>query len=162
MKMPYTQAPHLTKEEIETFLKDAKTARLCSFNENGTIHAVPLWFKYDNERIVIASPEHSRKTRNIIRNPNVTLLVDVLEPQIRGVIVYGKATVYTDDWTEELLTLTSKYMSKKEAEKWNQALTRLANWARITIIPEHMASFDYEKDAEFDKVMDAITPSDGK
>ncbi|TFH04075.1 MAG: pyridoxamine 5'-phosphate oxidase family protein [Candidatus Thorarchaeota archaeon] len=153
MKLPYTQVPPLTKEEIEIFLKDAKTARLCSFNKNGTIHAVPLWFKYGNGHIIIASPEHSQKTRNILRNPNVTLLVDIEAPKIQGVIVYGKAKVHTDDWTEEFLSLTTKYMPKNEAEKWNESLSKIANWVKITIIPEHIASFDYEKDDEFKKIM---------
>jgi nitroimidazol reductase NimA-like FMN-containing flavoprotein (pyridoxamine 5'-phosphate oxidase superfamily) len=46
--MVYTQAPHLNDKEINDFLKEAPTARICSINEDGTIHGVPVWFKYES------------------------------------------------------------------------------------------------------------------
>ena len=33
---------YLAKEEIESFLKEAKIARFCSLNNDGTIHAAPV------------------------------------------------------------------------------------------------------------------------
>ena len=93
IQLSYTQAPHLTDEEIDDFLKEAPTARICSINEDGTIHGVPVWFKYESGQFIIATPEKSRKIRNIAKNNNVSLIIDVGSPAIRGVIVYGKAEV---------------------------------------------------------------------
>ena len=72
---------------MESFLKDARLARLCSFNKDGTVHAAPVWFVYENGRITMGAPARSRKARNIRRNGSVTVLVDIEGPPKRRVIV---------------------------------------------------------------------------
>ena len=144
--MSYTQAPHLNDEDRDDFLKEAPTARICSINEDGTIHAVPVWFKYESGQFIIASIEKNRKIRNITKNNNVTLIIDVGSPVIKGVIVYGKAEVDLKAWDSEAISMTEKYMSREEAEKWWQILNEHAKWVKITVKPDRMASFDYTKD----------------
>ncbi|MFX0182244.1 MAG: pyridoxamine 5'-phosphate oxidase family protein [Candidatus Hodarchaeota archaeon] len=147
--MSYTQSPALTDEEIEIFLKETKIARICTFNENGTIHAVPVWFKYENGQFTIAAPEKSRKIRNILRNDNTTLLIDVEGPPTRGVIVYGKGKVDFAEWDLEAVSLLEKYFSKEDAEKTLEGVSKLAKWVKILIKPTSMASFDYVKDDKY-------------
>jgi len=144
--MTYTQAPHLTDEEIDDFLKEAPTAIICSINEDGTIHGVPVWFKYENRQIIIMTPEKSQKVRNIAKNNNVTLIIYVHDPAIRGVIVYGKGEVDLKAWDPEAISMLEKYMSREETEKWWQILNEHAKWVKITVKLERMASFDYTKD----------------
>ena len=81
---------HLTSEEIEFFLKEAKIARFCSHNNDKTIHSVPVWFKYENGIIIILTPDHSYKARNVKRNKIVSIPIDVEKPP-RGILIYGKA-----------------------------------------------------------------------
>ncbi|MFX1577805.1 MAG: pyridoxamine 5'-phosphate oxidase family protein [Promethearchaeota archaeon] len=147
--MSYKQPPHLEDKEIQDFFQTAKIARLCTFNKNGTIHAVPVWFKYENNQFTIAAPEKSQKVRNILRNNNVTLLVDVEGPPTRGVIVYGEAEVNFDKWDEEAVDLLSRYFSREQAEKTMKGVQTLTNWIKITITPNRFASFDYEKDDKY-------------
>ncbi|MFQ5980805.1 MAG: pyridoxamine 5'-phosphate oxidase family protein [Candidatus Heimdallarchaeota archaeon] len=147
--MSYTQAPSLANEEIEIFLQQAKIARICTINEDGTIHAVPVWFGYENGFFTIASPEKSRKTRNILKNPAVTLLIDVGEPIARGVIVYGQASVDFAKWDQKFQETSEKYMTKDAARKTVQELNKLTKWAKVTIKTDRIASFVYEKDEKF-------------
>jgi len=93
--LTYTQSPHLTTPETETFLRESKTARFCSLNKDESIHATPVWYNYENGEIVIATPPASRKARNVKRNKNVTVLIDSSEGQgwPKGVIIYGKSEV---------------------------------------------------------------------
>ncbi|TET59053.1 MAG: pyridoxamine 5'-phosphate oxidase family protein [Promethearchaeota archaeon] len=144
--MSYTQAPPLADEEMGNFLKEAPTARICSINEDGTIHGVPVWFKYESGQFIIATIEKSRKVRNIAKNNNVTLIIDVGSPAIRGVIVYGKAEVDLKAWDPDAINLLAKYMSREEAEKMWQIMNETAKWVKITVKPEKMPSFDYTKD----------------
>ena len=81
----------LTREEILSLLEETKVARFCSLNDDGTIHAAPVWFKYDDGNIFIGTPASSRKARNVRRNKDVSILIDVGAPQIRGVLIYGAA-----------------------------------------------------------------------
>jgi len=144
--MVYTQAPHLNDKEINEFLKEAPTARICSINEDGTIHGVPVWFKYESGQFIIATPEKSRKVRNLAKNNNVSLIIDVGSPVIRGVIVYGKAEVDFKAWDSDAINLFEKYMSREDAEKMWQINNEWAKWVKITVKPESIASFDYAKD----------------
>ncbi|MFC1923630.1 pyridoxamine 5'-phosphate oxidase family protein, partial [Chloroflexota bacterium] len=63
--MKWTQPPHLTDEELEALLKEAYLARFC-LNPDGTIHAVPVCYKYENRCILINTPKASRKVRNVM------------------------------------------------------------------------------------------------
>ena len=67
----------LEKAELESILEEARVARFCCLNEDGTIHATPVWYRYMNGKIVVLTPDHSRKARNIKRNKNVTILIDL-------------------------------------------------------------------------------------
>jgi len=144
--MSYSQAPHLTDKEIDDFLKEAPTAIICSINKDGTIHGVPVWFKYESGQFIITTPEKSKKARNIAKNSNVTLIIYIESPDIRGVIVYGKGEVDLKAWGPEAISMLEKYMSREESEKWWQILNEHAKWVKITVKPDRMASFDYTKD----------------
>ena len=94
--MEYTQAPQLSEEEIDALLKEANTARICSLSPDGTIHAATVNYKYENGRIYICSPKASRKSRNLKRNKNVTVLIDIVGSTLsdfKGVMIQGNAAV---------------------------------------------------------------------
>lgn len=151
--MGYTQSPHLSVEEIDSFLRKAEVARFCSLNADGTIHAVPVWYTYEHGQIIVATPAASRKARNVRRNGNVTVLVDdsgIRGVLPKGVVVYGKAKLdATDLQVEEFTHLCEKYIQKERAESYARGLLGLTRWVKITVMPERMASFDYTKDQAY-------------
>ena len=134
----------LTTGEIESLLKEARTARFCSHNSDGTIHAAPVWFKYENGRIVILTPKHSCKAGNVRRDKNVSILID-LEKPTRGVLIYGKAELDDQfDLETTAISIAEKYMSKEKAkEQWRTVCPPDASWLKISVKPERTASFDY-------------------
>jgi nitroimidazol reductase NimA-like FMN-containing flavoprotein (pyridoxamine 5'-phosphate oxidase superfamily) len=148
--MSYTQPPPLTEGEIESVLKQARVARLCSQNKDGTIHAVPISYRYENRKITVLAPTRSRKAQNIKRNQNVTLLVDISKKDTwpKGVVIYGKAEL-SHSTLKEATLLCEKYMPKAKAKSYAKGLLNLAKWSRINIKPEYMTSFDYAKDQAF-------------
>ena len=141
---------YLSREEIESFLKEAKIARFCSLNDDGTIHAAPVWFKYEDGKIVILTPAHSCKARNVKHNKNVSILIDVEEPT-RGVLIYGIAEECALDNEFELepaaVSMCEKYVSKEEAKRLAfYFFPKPTSWVEITVKPKRIASFDYTKD----------------
>jgi nitroimidazol reductase NimA-like FMN-containing flavoprotein (pyridoxamine 5'-phosphate oxidase superfamily) len=88
---PYSQPPPLNEEELKAFLNQALVARLGSLNPDGSIHLVPVWFKYEDGDILIGTEESTRKAQNIKRNQNVSLLIDSQERPYKGVLIYGQA-----------------------------------------------------------------------
>ena len=154
--MEYTQSPAMSREEIDSFLNVAQTARFCSPNEDGTIHAAPVWYKYEKGQMIIGTPEASRKARNIKRNANATILVDLSEGDQRpkDVMIYGKAEAapsigFGEKYPPEAVQFFQKYMPRDKAESQARGLSKLTKWVMITVKPQRIASFDYEKDEAF-------------
>lgn len=149
VKMSYTQSPHLTEKEIDDFLNSAKIARICTHNKDGTIHAVPVWFNYDNGEIIIGTPKASRRARNLKDDNNVTILIDEVGPPTRGVIIYGKAQMDDKDMDQAARSIFSRYMSQEEARGYWKGLSELTEWTKVIVKPIHIASFDYSKDNKY-------------
>lgn len=147
--MSYTQSPHLNENEIKEFIKTAKIARICSHNKDGTIHAVPVWYNYENGKIIIGTPKASRRAGNIRRNSNVTVLIDEVGPPTRAVIIYGKASIDEEIMDQAAHSIFSRYMSEEEVRGYWKGLSELTEWVKVLIEPVHIASFDYSKDKEY-------------
>jgi nitroimidazol reductase NimA-like FMN-containing flavoprotein (pyridoxamine 5'-phosphate oxidase superfamily) len=145
--MRYTgQAPVLTDEEIETVLKENRRAIVCTHNKDGTIHAVPVDYRYINGRILIVSFGPSRKNRNIKRNKNVTVLVSKENP-FRGIMIYGEAELeYDNVVSKAVIVLETSGYSREKIEHFVEALLEKVKCVIINVKPKHMVSFDYTKD----------------
>jgi general stress protein 26 len=81
-------------------LKENRYLRICTHNKDGTIHAMPVAYRYLNGQILIISIAKSRKNRNIKRNNDVTVLIDTLDP-LKGILIYGKAEIDYDNVLEQ-------------------------------------------------------------
>jgi hypothetical protein len=149
--LSYTgQAPPLTSEETESMLKEARYARICTHNKDGTIHAMPVAYRYINGQILIMSLIKSRKNRNIERNNDVTVLVDTLDP-LRGILIYGKAEIDYDNVYEQALTINETSpafigMPKEKFQRVTKAYVDTWKSLILKITPKHVTTFDYAKD----------------
>ncbi|MES0360892.1 MAG: pyridoxamine 5'-phosphate oxidase family protein [Anaerolineales bacterium] len=54
-EVEYPQAPTMTKEEVVSLFEEALFARLGTINKDGTIHIAPVFFKYQEGEIQIAT-----------------------------------------------------------------------------------------------------------
>jgi len=149
--LSYTgQAPPLTSEEIESMLKENHYARICTHNKDGTIHAMPVAYRYVNGQILIFSLLKSRKNKNIERNNDVTVLIDTPNP-LRGILIYGKAEIDYDNVYEQSLTINETSpafigMPKEKLERITKAYLDNFKGLIVKITPKHFITFDYSKD----------------
>ena len=80
-------------------LKESHFAYLCTIDENNQPHITPMFFIFDEETkdIFVVTSLKSKKMKNIQVNPQVSLTVDVRDPDNpfnnRGVMVQGKAVI---------------------------------------------------------------------
>ena len=142
------QAPPLTSEEIESMLKENQYVRICTHNKDGTIHAVPVSYRYMNGQIVIMSITKSRKNRNIERNNDVTVLIDTLDP-LRGILIYGTAELDRDNVYEQALSFMEALfpkMPKEKVQRITKAYLDAFESVIVKITPKHITTFDYTKD----------------
>jgi hypothetical protein len=144
-KVNYPQLPSMTDQELTTFFKQAQFARLGTINEDGTIHISPIFFKYQDGEILMATQEPSRKVRNIKCNNNVSVLIDTTDVPFKGALVYGQAELDYDDIVSKRIGIFEKRLSREEAGVY---ATRLADKWKCVIVrikPIRIVSFDYSK-----------------
>jgi len=141
----YPQAFPMTYEEMEDFLALPLIAKLSTHNKDGTIHTVPVWFKYRDGEILLGTQEISQKVQNIKRDSRVTVLVDTTEPRLKGVILYGNARLEYDNVIPKRVAIFEKYMDTQDASGLAERLAGTWSPVVISITPQRFISFDYSK-----------------
>ena len=68
-----------------------------TLQEDGSPHAVPVWYRYDGEAVSIWSDEGRGWVRNVLRDPRVAFSVQEIEPPYAAVVMHGRAEVDTSD-----------------------------------------------------------------
>lgn len=136
----------LTAEQT-TFLIRQRVARLATADARGTPHAIPVCFAYTPDTIYIAldekpknvPPERLKRVRNILENPNVTLVADRYAEDWRllaFVMVRGRARLAepdTDGHAAAVRLLRGKYHQYE--------MMRIEDNPIITIEVENAASW---------------------
>jgi PPOX class probable F420-dependent enzyme len=51
-------------------------AKLATFNADGSIHLVAMWFLWDGEALLIPTGSGTRKAKNLRRDPRATVMID--------------------------------------------------------------------------------------
>ena len=153
---PYPQMPQFSEDERAAYLQTATVARLSSLNPDGTIHTVPMMFRYDGRDIVIGTQLVTRKVRNIERDPSVTVLVDNEAPPFKGVLVYGHAELDQDDAVTKRIWVFERYMPAENATRLATGLANLYAPVIIRVRPDRITSWDYTKEGFIGAALDSV------
>lgn len=144
-KVTYPQLPPMTSAELEAFFETTTFARLGTLNEDGTIHIAPIFFKYQDGQIWMATQEPSRKIRNIKRHNQVTVLIDTTEVPFKGALIYGTAELDYEDVIAKRVTIFERRLSATDAEAYARRIASKWTPVIVRVTPTRIASFDYAK-----------------
>jgi nitroimidazol reductase NimA-like FMN-containing flavoprotein (pyridoxamine 5'-phosphate oxidase superfamily) len=144
-KVAYPQLPSMSGEELSAFFEKAQFARLGTLNADGTIHIAPIFFKFDQGQILMASQEPSRKVRNIRGNNKVSVLIDTTEVPFKGVLIYGTAELDYEDVVSKRIAIFKRRLCQEDAETYARRLSDKWKCVIIRIKPDRITSFDYSK-----------------
>ena len=70
-------------------------ANLATFNSDGSIHLVAMWFLWDGEALLSPTHRGTRKARNLERDPHATVMIDDSKGgfDLRGVTLACEAEI---------------------------------------------------------------------
>lgn len=139
----YPQAKPFAQGDLTPFLSQPLIAKLCTHNEDGTIHIAPVYFGTEGENIMVGTQEMTRKVANIRRDPRVTVLIDMVEPRLKGVIVYGTASIEVEDVIPRRVAIFRKYKDEAGAQALAERLASTWTPVIIRIKPGQTITFDY-------------------
>ena len=83
----------LSRQEIERFLCGRHVAVLGTLGEDGAPVLTPIWYLFDGGQILMRTDAAGAKTRNIERDPRVSVCVQDERAPYKSVTAYGTATV---------------------------------------------------------------------
>lgn len=88
----------MTDDELAAFLDGRHTMNVATFNHDGTIHLVAMWYAMDGADPVFWTYMKSQKILNLERDPRITCLVETGEvyEELRGAELVGRGEVITD------------------------------------------------------------------
>ena len=147
MQSKHPQAPPFDNElEIAAFLAKPQLARFCSHNPDGTIHAAPIYYLYENGEFLFGTQVLSRKVKNIQHDPQVTVLIDAYEPVLQAVLAYGEVVLDFEDVVEKRVRILERYFeTPAQARAFVEMLARAWQTVIIHLRPVRMVTFDYSK-----------------
>jgi len=140
----------MSEAEIEEFLAGRHTMNVASFNHDGTIHLVAMWYGFVDGVPVFETHPKSQKAVNLRRDPRLTCLVedgDTFET-LRGVELVGTAEV-SDDRDLVLAAARSvveRYFADVAAADVDAMADGLAaSRVAITVRARRVVSWDHRK-----------------
>jgi PPOX class probable F420-dependent enzyme len=142
----------MTSAEVDAFLHERQTMSVATFNHDGGIHLVAMWYGFVDGNLVFETHPKAQKAVNLRRDPRLTCLVedgDTFET-LRGVELVGTAEVSDD---RELViaaarSVVERYFSEVDAVDVDVMAEGLAgSRVAITVRAERTVSWDHTKGA---------------
>ena len=88
----------MSPEEIADFIAEKHTLSIATFNRDGSIHMVAMWYGFLEGEIAFTSKAKAQKVLNLRRNPNITVMAEEGEAynELVGVQIQGTAEIVED------------------------------------------------------------------
>jgi len=112
-------------EIIDFLMEGTRTGKLSTVREDGRPHGAPIWFVWNDGKIIFDTMGDSVKAKNIRRNPQVSICVDDESPPYAFVIIQGTAK-FSDNQKDLLkwnTIIARRYMGEKLAEVYGKRNT---------------------------------------
>ncbi len=112
-------------EIIDFLMEGTRTGKLSTVREDGRPHVAPIWFVWNDGKIIFDTMGDSVKAKNIRRNPQVSICVDDESPPYAFVIIQG-AGKFSDNQKDLLkwnTIIARRYMGEKLAEVYGKRNT---------------------------------------
>lgn len=122
----------------EAFLRDTHFAKIATVKKDGSPHVTPIWYMYEDGKLIVNTTTDRVKFRNIQRDPRVSFLIDDGYPYL---MVLGKARIATErDANKDIETLAIRYTGEEAGKK--SARERYWKQPRVSleIAPERVVS----------------------
>ena len=125
--------------KVEAFLREPQICVLATIGADGSPHAMPMWYLFQDGDILFAAGRKSQKVRNIERTGRATVVIDRRETPYYAVMLPGAATIEDAMSEADQYALFSLYLDEEEAQRY-VARSGVDNVA-IRVTPERFVEF---------------------
>lgn len=139
----------MSDAEIEEFLGGRRSMTMSTINPDGSIHSIAMWYGFLEGCIAIESKKKAQKVQNLLRNPNMTVLVEDGETYetLRGVTLIGKGEIVEDPerMFEAGISVFDRYMAPYTEEMKPAVEMMLHKRVVVKLHVDRTISWDHRK-----------------
>jgi PPOX class probable F420-dependent enzyme len=140
----------MSPAETQSLLSEARTMTMCTFNHDGTIHAVAMWYGFLGDDIAIETKAKSQKAVNLRRDPRITCLVESGEGynELRGVELVGWAELIEEParlWEIGVSVFERHVAPYNEGQHRSQVEAMLHNRVGVRVHANRIVTWDHRK-----------------
>jgi len=133
----------MTLEECRSFLRSpVRTGKLATVRKDGRPVVVPVWYDMEGETVVFMTARDSLKTKNMRRDPRISLCVDDEVTPFAYVELEGTAVI-SEDSDQGLYWATrigGRYMGQELAEAYGK-INSGAEVLIVRVTPTHLHGY---------------------
>ena len=130
----------------QQLLQSKIPARLAYVWTDGTPRVVPIWFHWNGQEFILATPPKAPKLKALARNPKVALTIDedIFPPKV--LLVRGTARLETmKGIVPEYAIAAERYFGPQQGKAWvGQLGSMIQEMVRITVTPEWAGLLDFQ------------------
>jgi PPOX class probable F420-dependent enzyme len=140
----------LTDDEMEAFLQGRHVMNVATFNHDGSIHLVAMWYGFLEGAPAFHTYGKSQKIQNLRRDPRITVLVEDGEEydELRGAELVGTAEIVEDhDRVKEIGATTARRYFDPTSEDDVELIAEgvAAKRVGVRLEVERVVSWDHRK-----------------
>jgi PPOX class probable F420-dependent enzyme len=139
----YRATAHELTDSMREFLSRQLYTTLATQNSDGSMHVVPILYRFDGQRFLMATSATTRKARNIAARPTVTVTVDD-RTELRWVSAQGTAQLLHGQTAYELNQSLYRLWMTDEGLKVVGAFMANIEDVTIEVIPLEWRAWDIE------------------
>ncbi|MCF6523794.1 PPOX class F420-dependent oxidoreductase [Streptomyces sp. JJ36] len=103
-------------DKLKSVLDGKIFIQVATLQPDGSPQVSPVWVKRDGDELLFSTTVDRRKTKNLQRDPRVTVVVQPADDPYTYAEIRGTASVTTDGGPELIDELARKYAGKNYAE----------------------------------------------
>ena len=112
---------NLTPVQAE-FLSEPNICVFATADAAGRPHAVPVWYLYEEDSICVIMEKGSKKHRNLMENPNISLAIDRRSSPYFALMINGPADVEGETTYEDIIRIAIQYLGQDEGKAYADSL----------------------------------------
>jgi PPOX class probable F420-dependent enzyme len=126
--------PAALSDNLKQLLDGQVFVTLATIQPDGRPQASPVWARRDGDDVLISTTVDRRKTKNLQRDPRVSVVVQNFDDPYNYAEIRGTAEITTEGGPELIDELAMKYVGKKYAE-FNPAAAQDAQRVVVRVLP---------------------------
>jgi PPOX class probable F420-dependent enzyme len=120
-------------------------AKFATFNRDGSVHLVGLWFVWDGDALLFPTSATTRKARNLDRDDRATVMIDDSRGglDLRGITLTGHAAIVRGpEAAAQNRLIHLKYVTERGRDLQPVDAYLGTDDVTIRFTPEHFSSWD--------------------